>query len=270
VTVGAISYSVTAIAQSKAQEGIIMKIGIIGTGNIGGVLARKLRAAGHDVRVANSRGVEGVRDFAQAIGATPVDVRGAVAGVDAVILSIPFPAVAALPKDLFDGLPQDLPIIDTGNYYPDLRDPHIAELDAGLVESVWVSRQIGRPIIKAFNNILAYSLAELGRPEGAQDRLAIAVAGDDPRAKAIASTLVNTVGCAPGDAGGLAESWRQQPSTPAYCCDWNAEETRSALAAATPGAARPKRDAMMETYGKLRANPTHADIVAANRATNAN
>ena len=53
-----------------------MKIGVIGTGNIGGTLARKLSAAGHDVRVTNSRGLEGVRAFADEIGATAVDTRG--------------------------------------------------------------------------------------------------------------------------------------------------------------------------------------------------
>lgn len=246
-----------------------MKIGIIGTGNIGGVLAARLRAAGHEVRVANSRGVEGVRAFAEKIGVTPVDTRGAVQDVDAVILSIPFPAVAGLPKDLFDGLPQAAPVIDTGNYYPGMRDPQIAEIDGGVAESVWVSRQIGRPIIKAFNNILAHSLAELGRPPGAGDRLAVAIAGDDPGAKAIVASLVNDVGFDPVDAGALAESWRQQPSTPVYCCDWNARETRDALALARPGEAPPKRDAMMEAYSKLGPNPTHADIVASNRIANA-
>lgn len=246
-----------------------MKIGIIGTGNIGGALAGKLRAAGHEVCVANSRGVEGVRAFAEAVGATPVDIRGAVEGVDAVILSIPFPAVAGLPKDLFDGLPQAAPVIDTGNYYPGMRDPQIAEIDGGMAESVWVSRQIGRPIVKAFNNILAYSLAELSRPSGASDRLAVAIAGDDPSAKVIVASLVNDVGFDPVDAGSLAESWRQQPSTPVYCCDWNAQETRDALALARPGEAPAKRDAMMEAYSKLGPSPTHADIVASNRITNA-
>ena len=57
-----------------------------------------------------------------------------------------------------------VPIVDTSNYYPGLRDPHIPELDAGQVESLWVSKQLGRPVIKAFNNILAYSLAELWPP----------------------------------------------------------------------------------------------------------
>ena len=141
-----------------------MKIGVIGIGNIGGTLARKLVAAGHQVRVANSKGAEAVRPFADEIGATTTDARGAVDGVDLVILSIPFPAVANLPKDLFDGLPGTVPVVDTGNYYPGLRDQQIAELDAGKTESVWAAEQIGRTVIKAFNNILAHSLAELGRP----------------------------------------------------------------------------------------------------------
>jgi predicted dinucleotide-binding enzyme len=246
-----------------------MKIGIVGTGNIGAPLARKLRAAGHEVRVTNSRGIEGVRAFAEEIGATPVDVRGAVQGADLVILSIPFAAIPDLPKGLFDGLPQEAPVVDTGNYYPGMRDPHVPEIDGGMPESVWVSRQIGRSIIKAFNNILAHSLAELGRPAGASDRLAVTIAGDDPSAKAVVASLVNEVGFDAVDAGSLSESWRQQPSTPAYCCDWNAEQMRVALAAAQPGEATAKRDAMREVYSRLGPNPTHADIVASNRRTNA-
>ncbi|MBT9470181.1 MAG: NAD(P)-binding domain-containing protein [Pseudomonadota bacterium] len=246
-----------------------MKIGIIGTGNIGGTLARRLSAAGHEVRVANSKGPEGVRAFAKEIGAAPVDARGALEGADVVILSIPFPAVAKLPKDLFDGLPESVPVVDTGNYYPGLRDPQIPEIDAGQIESLWVAEQIGRPIIKAFNNILAYSLAELGRPRGTAGRLAVAVAGDDASAKSLVSGLVDEIGFDPVDAGEIAESWRQQPSTPAYCCDYDADETRRALAAAKPGVAAQKRDMMMVTYSNLGPNPTHADVVASNRATNA-
>lgn len=190
-----------------------MKIGIIGTGNIGGTLARKLREAGHEIRVANSRGVEGVRPFADEVGAEPVDVRGAIEGADAVILSIPFPAIADLPNNLFASLPEGVPVIDTGNYYPGMRDPNIPEIDEGMVESLWVARQINRPVIKAFNNILAHSLAELGRPERASGRLAIAVAGDDPQAKSLVCALVNAVGFDAVDAGELSQSWRQQPST---------------------------------------------------------
>ncbi|MCR8934699.1 MULTISPECIES: NADPH-dependent F420 reductase [unclassified Pseudomonas] len=160
-----------------------MKIGIIGTGNIGGVLARKLKAAGHEVRVANSRGIDGVRAFAEEIGVEPADIRGAVDGVEVIVLSIPLPALSALPADLFASVPPGVPIVDTSNYYPGLRDPKIEEIDQGMTESIWVTRQIGRPVIKAFNNLLAYTLAELGRAQGAEGRLAAAVAGMIKRPK---------------------------------------------------------------------------------------
>ncbi|KQP42034.1 MULTISPECIES: NADPH-dependent F420 reductase [unclassified Methylobacterium] len=243
-----------------------MKIGVIGTGNIGGTLARKLSAAGHEVRVANSKGPDGVRAFAEEIGATPADAHGAIAGADLVILSIPFPAVAQLPKDLFDGLPEATPIVDTGNYYPGLRDPQIAELDAGKTESVWVSEQIGRPIIKAFNNILADSLAELGRPAGAPDRIAVAVAGDDDAAKRTVMGIVDQVGFDPVDGGSLAESWRQQPATPSYCCDYDAETMHKALLAAVKGEAQKTLIRVYGLMGKLGPNPSHADIIAMNRS----
>lgn len=245
-----------------------MRIGIVGTGNIGASLARKLSAAGHEVRVANSRGVDGVRQFADEIGAQAVDVRGAVDGAQLIILSIPLPAIQALPADLFDSLAADAIVVDTGNYYPDMRDLHIPEIDEGMPESVWVSRQIGRPVIKAFNNVLAYTLAELGQPEGTPGRLAVAVAGDDRRSRETVMELVNQTGFDPVDAGSLAESWRQQPSTSAYCCDHDADAMRKALAAAAPGIAPRIRDRLPEVFASLGPNPTHADIVAANRATN--
>ena len=245
-----------------------MKIGIIGTGRIGSTLARKLKAAGHDIAVANSRGADGVKPFADEIGARAADARGAVIGAEAIILSIPLPAIAELPKNLFVKVPAGVPIIDTGNYYPGMRDTQIAEIDDGMAESIWVSRQIGRPVTKAFNNILAYSLAELGRPERAPDRLAVAVSGDDKAAKQIAMRLVNETGFDPVDSGSLEQSWRQQPSTPAYCCDYGAEEMRMALAQAEKGNAPRKRARLPEMLAKLGATPTHADIVALNRVVN--
>jgi len=245
-----------------------MKIGILGTGNIGGTLARKLSAAGHDVRVANSRGPEGVRAFADEIGATAVDTRGAVRDVDVIVISIPFPAVADLPKELFDTVPQDVAVVDTGNYYPGLRDPQILEIDAGMPHSVWVSKQLGRPVIKAFNNILAYSLAELGRPEGSPGRLAIAVAGDDVRSKQIVMDVVNETGFDPVDAGSLDESWRQQPARPAYCCDYDAATTRKGLAAAVKGEAPKKLERLIDLYRQRISELTHADIIVMNRSLN--
>lgn len=251
-----------------------MKIGVIGVGEIGGTLARRLSKQGHSVRVANSRGAEAVRQFADEIGAAAVDVYGAVAGADVVVLSMPFPAVATLPKDLFDRAAQGVVIIDTANYYPDVRDPHIAQIDAGMPESLWASQQLGRPIFKAFNSSMFYALSELGKPEGSPNRLAIPVAGDDPRGKQTVMGLVNEMGFDPVDAGSLAESWRQQPSTPAYCCDYGIEKTRAGINAAIKGKAEQIRDTQWrERYIKLFANkPAYAEVhpavIALNRSLN--
>jgi hypothetical protein len=149
-----------------------------------------------------------------------------------------------------------------------IRD-RISEIDQGMTESVWVSRQLGRPVIKAFNNILAASLAELGQPKGAVNRLAVAVAGDDADQKQIAMRLVDEVGFDPVDAGSLEDSWRQQPSTPVYCCDWNAQETVQALGQAQKGSAAARRDRLKEQFAKLGPNPTHEEVIAANREANA-
>jgi|SRR6267143_4313985 8-hydroxy-5-deazaflavin:NADPH oxidoreductase len=176
-----------------------MKIGVIGIGKMGGTIARRWSEKGHGVRVANSRGPQEVEKFADEIGADPADIYGAVEGADVVLLSMPFPAVSKLPNDLFNQAAEDVAIIDTANYFPDLRDPHIAEIDAGMPESVWTSQQLGRPIFKAFNSIMFYSLSELGKPAGSPDRLAIPVAGDNARAKQIVMGLVNDTGFDPVD-----------------------------------------------------------------------
>lgn len=245
-----------------------MKIGIIGTGNIGATLARELKAAGHEIRVANSGGVSGVRAFAEEIGAEPVDVRGAVDGVDLIVLSIPLPALSALPSNLFSAVSDSVPVVDTINYYPGLRDPRIAELDEGMTESVWVAKQIGRPVIKGFNNVLAYTLAELGLPEGSPGRLAAAVAGDDPKAKQTVMSLVSEVGFDPVDGGSLDVSWRQQPCTPSYCCDYDAATMQKALLMAVKGQAAAKRDELPKHFAKLGANASHSEVVAMNRSFN--
>ncbi len=251
-----------------------MKIGVIGIGQMGGTLARRWSGKGHSLRVANSRGPEAVKAFADEIGAEAADIYGAVEGADVVLLAIPFPAVAKLPRDLFNRAAQGVLIIDTGNYYPDVRDPHIPEIDAGMPESVWVAQQLGRPIFKAFNSILFHTLSELGKPEGAPDRLAIPVAGDDARAKQIVMGLVNETGFDPVDAGLIEESWRQQPSTPAYCCDYGAAKTLEGIGAAFRGRAQTIRDSeWRQGYGRLYANkPTHAEahagVIALNRSLN--
>jgi hypothetical protein len=206
-----------------------MKIGIIGAGNIGGTLTRRLRALGHEVSVANSRGPETLADLAKETGAQAVTPKEAARAGELVIVTIPEGHILELPKDLFAGVPDKVVVVDTGNYYPRERDGRIAEIEAGLPESRWVEEQLGRPVIKAFNNIDSRHLMAKGRPANSSGRIALPVAGDDPKAKATVMKLVNELGFDAVDAGGLDDSWRQQPGSPVYSTDLNAEGVRHAL-----------------------------------------
>lgn len=206
-----------------------MKIGIIGAGNIGGTLTRRLTALGHDVFVANSRGPETLKDLVKETGAKAATPREAARAGDVVIVTIPENHIPDLPKDLFAGIPDQVVVVDTGNYYPRQRDGRIADIESGLPESRWVEKQLHRPVVKAFNNIYAKHLLEKGRPSNASDRIALPVAGDNPKAKAVVMKLVDELGFDPVDAGGLDDSWRQQPGTPVYATDFNREGVRRAL-----------------------------------------
>src|SRR5512133_3699439 len=146
----------------------VLKIGVIGAGNIGRALVRHFTRLGHEVLVANSRGPETLAHLAGQTGAKPVKVLDAVKGRDLVVVTIPEGQVPKLPRGLFQNASKDLIIIDTGNYYPRERDGKIEGIENGLPESRWVEQQLGRPVIKAFNNIRAEHLEKLARPGGAR------------------------------------------------------------------------------------------------------
>jgi predicted dinucleotide-binding enzyme len=211
-----------------------MKIGIIGAGQIGGTLARRLTAAGHQVFIANSRGPETLTGLAAETGAKPVTVREAARAGDIVIVTIPLKSIPKLPAGLFEGVSPDVVVVDTGNYYPQQRDGGIGPIEGGTPESRWVSQQLGRPVVKAFNNIYAQHLLERGKPKGAPGRIALPVAGDEQRAKQKVIRLFDELGFDGVDAGTLDESWRQQPGTPVYGTDLDAEGVRRGLAEARP------------------------------------
>ena len=211
-----------------------MKIGIIGAGNIGATLTRRLTAAGHDVSVANSRGPETLAELAAETGAAAVTAAEAARDAEVVIVTIPEKSIPDLPDGILDAAADGAAVIDTGNYYPQRRDGKIESIESGMPESAWVAEQLGRPVIKAFNNIYARHLLELGKPAGSPDRIALPVAGDDEAAKVTVMRLVDEIGFDPVDAGSLADSWRQQPGTPVYAADYDADGVRRALAQASP------------------------------------
>jgi predicted dinucleotide-binding enzyme len=244
-----------------------MKIGIIGAGNIGATLARKLVACGHEVKLANSKGPESLQNLASEIGAHAVTKEEAVSNVDVVILSIPFANYPDL-KQTLSNLPEKTVVIDTSNYYPG-RDGVIKEVDDGKPESVWVSEQIGRPVIKAWNAVLAATLADKSQPSGSSTRIALPVAGGNPYAETIAQDLVEDTGFIALAAGNLEESWRQQPGTPAYCTELTLPELKLALEAADKVRAPQNRDALIATFMAPGSQFTHEQIVVTNRAMTA-
>jgi predicted dinucleotide-binding enzyme len=210
-----------------------MDIGIIGAGQIGGTLTRRLTALGHNVFVANSRGPESLANLARETGATPVTPYEAARRGAIVIVTIPQKNIPKLPSDLFEGVPNDVVVVDTGNYYPQQRDGRIEGIENGATESRWVSDQLGRPVVKAFNNIYADHLLRLGRPSGAPGRIALPVAGDDKQAKQKVIDLLDELGFDGVDAGTIDESWKQQPATPVYGTDFDADGVKRALSEAS-------------------------------------
>ncbi|MEB6336151.1 MULTISPECIES: NADPH-dependent F420 reductase [Serratia] len=244
-----------------------MNISIIGAGSIGATLASKLSACGHHVKLANSRGPATIVDIARQANAVAVSREEAVSDAEVIILAIPFANHTDVATWLSNA-PAGVTIIDTSNYYP-FRDGAIAEIEQGKPEGVWASEQLGRPLIKAWNAVLAATLADKGLPDGAAERIAIPVAGDDENAKSIAMALVSDTGFEPVDAGQLAESWRQQPGTPAYCTELSPAELKAALQHADKARAAKNRDVLLDEFMSAGETLTHDRIVARNRAVTA-
>ncbi len=169
-----------------------MKIGILGTGHIGKSLCMRLSEAGHEVKVANSRGPETIDAELLSFGARAMTTEEALIDVDVVILSIPLNRIPGI-APLVARLPQDTVVIDTSNYYP-FRDEKIEAIERGQVESLWVAEQLGLPIAKAWNAIGSDSLARKAKPAGAPDRIAIPVAADRTHDRQVAMSLVNDTG----------------------------------------------------------------------------
>lgn len=208
-----------------------MKIGIIGSGNIGGTLTRRLQELGHDVTVANSRGPQSLTALTAETGASAGTVEHTARDNELVVIAVPVAAVTTLPLEAF----RDKLIVDATNYSPE-RDGDIVEIaDKSLTSSRWTAEHFpGARVVKAFNTIYARHLLDNGRPAGSDGRIALPIAGDDPAAKATVMTMVDELGFDPVDAGTLDESWRQQPDTPVYGADHDAQRVRGDLAAARP------------------------------------
>lgn len=244
-----------------------MKIGILGAGSIGSTLARTLAAAGHHIKIANSRGPDTISAMALEKGAHPVTAEDAVKEVDVVIMSMPQNAFEKI-RPLITALPEHIVVIDTSNYFPQ-RDGVNPDIEAGEVESVWIQNFFGRPIVKTWNAIGTVPFAENGLPEGHPERVAIPVAGDRVQDRDVAISLVNDTGFDGYDAGQLKDSWRQQPGSPVYCTNLRYGEIGPALTAAERQRLPERRDLSVAIFAERFGpgiNPDAATIVRISRA----
>ena len=209
-------------------------LGLIGSGRIGGTVARLAVDAGYDVILCNSRGPETLAGLVEELGsharaATPGEAAEA---ADLVVVSVPLRAYRDVPVE---PLARKV-VIDTNNYYPQ-RDGHIPELDdKSATSSELLQRHLPTSkVVKAFNNIYFGHLGSLPRPAGSAERSALPIAGDDAEAKAAAAAFLDAIGYDAVDEGPLAASWRSEPGSPAYGVIYMAPgETNMATAVPVP------------------------------------
>lgn len=204
---------------------VIETIGILGVGKVGTVLARLALAAGYRVLIAGSGPIEKISLIVEVVtpGAVAVTKQEA-AQADLVILALPLGKYESIPA--IDGRV----VIDAMNYWwpvdgirPELVDPLTSSSET--VQAFLP----GARLVKAFNHMGYHELDEDGRPVGARDRKAIAIAGDDRGAVSIVAGVVDALGFDPVDAGPLAEGVRFEPETELFGAAVDADEVRAML-----------------------------------------
>lgn len=193
----------------------IQSVGIIGSGMIGANVARLAVAAGMRVAICNSRGPETLVELVAELGpnARAATLQGVAASSDLIVLAVPFSSYASVPASSLVGKI----VIDTMNYYPE-RDGAMLAIQTQLVAtSELVQRHLqGALVIRALNNMDFVRLLSRARPHTAADRSALPIAGDDAVAKARVIAFLDTIGYDAVDMGLLCESWRSEPTMPAY------------------------------------------------------
>jgi len=209
-----------------------MKIGVVGSGNIGSNAARLFVKAGHQVVISNSRGPQTLQDLVEELGdnATAGTVEQARDFGDIVFISIPLGKYTDLPVNGWEGKV----VIDSNNYYPE-RDGQIFAIDSGeTTSSELLLRHLpDARIVKGFNTIWFEHLKSQGNTDlPLEERRAIFIAGDDSDAKAIVAKLIEEIGFAAVDTGFLTDGGRsQQPGTPIYNKELTAAEAAKAVSA---------------------------------------
>ena len=177
-----------------------MRIGIVGSGRIGGGIARQLGAAGHEVRLSFSRDQENLKRLASDIGprASTGSPAEAVAFGEVVVISVPW---SELPNALDQmGSLDGKVVIDTTNPYGNPPLPPPGETASHFN----ASRMRGARYTKSFNTLTAAFQAEAARRRG-DGRVVQWLCGDDIDAKRVVAGLIDDAGFVPVDLGGTTD-----------------------------------------------------------------
>lgn len=205
-------------------------VGILGAGKVGTVLARLALAAGHRVLISSSGPAERIALIVNVLapGAEASTTSAVIDASDVVILALPLGKVRTLPVDALAGKL----VVDTTNYWEPVDGPLPEFTAAGRGTSEVVADLLpGARIVKAFSHLGYHDLDERGLPAGSPDRVALAIAGDDPGDAAIVAGLVDEFGFEPVLTGGLATGRSFQAHTPAFGYPLTPAELRAAIAA---------------------------------------
>ena|SRR6185437_4943696 len=194
-----------------AADDAKIKIGVIGSGNVGSAIGRVWANAGHPVMFA-SRNLDHDKQLASSIGAnaragTPNE---AATFGEVLLIAVPYRALPELGKSLAGAIKGKV-VIDACNPFPQ-RDGEIANRaraqGAGRVSAELLP---GARIVRAFNAIGA---ARMGHAHEEPGRIGMPIAGDDPKAIEVASRLIREIGYEPVLVGGLEKGKYLMPGTP--------------------------------------------------------
>jgi predicted dinucleotide-binding enzyme len=210
-------------------------IGIIGSGHVGSSLAKAAIAHGYDVVLSNSKGPDSLAGLIAEFGprARAARPEEAAAAGDFAIVAIPVTTIGQVPVEPLAGKV----VIATINYFPQ-RLGRIAEIDNGSTTAPGLlqAHLPASKVVRAFSMLDAADMSGDGHPKGDLKRRALALAGDDPEARALVARLYDQFGFDPVDLGLLDEGWRVDAGQPAFVTRQNVAELKANIARARRGA----------------------------------